>query len=48
MEFKISESTHSGQTGLAYRFYISLPDGEQQPDAIQYRGVPCHVQVQKE
>jgi Set1/Ash2 histone methyltransferase complex subunit ASH2 len=29
-------------------FYISLPDGEQQPDAIQYRGVPCHVQVQKE
>jgi Set1/Ash2 histone methyltransferase complex subunit ASH2 len=33
-------------------FYISLPDGERyepkQPDVIQYRGVPCHVQVPKD
>ncbi|KAK3136101.1 hypothetical protein QOZ80_5BG0428120 [Eleusine coracana subsp. coracana] len=33
-------------------FYISLPDGERyepkQPDVIQYRGVPWHVQVPKE
>jgi Set1/Ash2 histone methyltransferase complex subunit ASH2 len=33
-------------------FYISLPDGERyepkQPDLIQYKGMPFHVQVPKE
>ncbi|TVU50833.1 hypothetical protein EJB05_02224, partial [Eragrostis curvula] len=33
-------------------FYISLPDGDQyepkQPDLIQYKGLPFHVQVPKE
>ncbi|XP_062198026.1 protein TRAUCO-like [Phragmites australis] len=33
-------------------FYISLPDGDQyepkQPDLIQYKGMPFHVQVPKE
>jgi Set1/Ash2 histone methyltransferase complex subunit ASH2 len=40
---------HEGyREGDVLGFYISLADGEQQPDVIQYRGVPCHVQVPEE